>query len=85
MEEKKVLKEEEATKVAGGQTKEEYYEEYRKLNLIDGQTPKHIGDECRYCWGGKLLFDHYQTGPFGNKEAIYICDSCHEYIIYAVE
>ena len=85
MEEKKKLDIEDAKKVVGGETKEEYYEAYRKLNLIDGEPPRHNGAECRYCYGGILVFDHYQTGPFGNKEAIYICDSCHEYVIYAVE
>lgn len=85
MEEKKILKDEEIKKVVGGETKEEYYEAYRKLNLIDGEPPRHIGGECRYCNWGKLEFDHYQTGPFGNKEAIYVCDACHEYVIYAVE
>ena len=84
MNEKK-LSVEEVEKVVGGETKEEYYDAYRKLNLIDGEPPRHNGAQCRYCYGGKLIFDHHQTGPFGNKEAIYICDSCHEYIIYAVE
>lgn len=85
MEEKKIMDEQELTNVVGGQTKEEYYEDFRRLDLLDGPSPRHNGEECRNCVCGKLKFYNYQSGPFGNREAIYYCDTCHEYELYAVE
>ena len=53
--------------------------------MIDGPEPQHNGDCCRDCGVGKITFWRYQRGAFGNREAIYECDTCREYIIYAVE
>ena len=85
MTEKKVLDERIMSKVNGGQTKEEYFAEYRRLGMIDGPEPQHNGDCCRDCGVGIITFWRYQRGAFGNREAIYECDTCREYIIYAVE
>lgn len=85
MSEKKELDDIIASKVSGGETKEEYYKTYKRLGLIDSDPPAHNGDGCRYCNFGKIRFWRFQPGPFGNKESVYSCDSCHEYVIYAVE
>lgn len=79
--EEKVIETEILSKVSGGETEEQYYEEFAKFGLID--TEEHLlqGTTCRDCDWGKLKFWKYQTGPFGNKEAIYYCDACHEYTV----
>lgn len=84
-ENKNIINEEEAAKVSGGVTREEYVAQFRKFGLIDGATPQHNGDTCDTCSRGKLNFLKYQTGRFGDKESIYRCSLCNEYAVYLVE
>ena len=76
-----VLIDDELEKITGGETEEHYYAEYAKFGLIDDETHRLNGTTCRDCNWGKLKFWRYQPGPFGNKEAVYYCDTCHEYTI----
>ena len=78
---KKVIDNEVLKSVAGGQTEEEYYAELAKFGLLD--TEEHLlnGKKCGDCNMGKLSFLRYQPGPFGNKEAVYYCNLCHEYTV----
>ena len=70
--------------VSGGETEEQYYADYERLGLID--TEQHLleGGRCRDCGWGTLHFWKYQTGPFGNREAVYECEDCHEYTLAAL-
>ena len=49
MSEKKELDDIIASKISGGETKEEYYKTHKRLGLIDSDPPAHNGDGCRYC------------------------------------
>ena len=71
-------------KVSGGESEDQYYAEYERFGLID--TEEHLlnGKTCTDCNYGKLKFWRYQPGPFGNKEAVYYCDTCHEYTLAAL-
>ena len=64
-ENKNIINEEEAAKVSGGVTREEYVAQFRKFGLIDGATPQHNGETCDVCSRGKLNFLKYQTGRCG--------------------
>ena len=75
------LIDEELAKITGGRTEEEYYAEYEKFGLLDDESHRLEGRKCRDCDWGKLRFWKYQPGPFGNKEAVYYCETCHEYTI----
>lgn len=77
----KNLSNEKLEEVAGGGTEEEYYAEHEKFGLIDDESHRLEGTTCRDCGCGKLKFWRYQPGPFGNKEAVYYCQTCHEYVI----
>lgn len=72
-------------KVSGGQTEEQYYDELAKFGLLD--TEEHLleGKTCSDCNRGKLKFWKYQPGPFGNQEAVYYCDLCHEYTVTGIK
>ena len=83
MKENKLI-EEELEKVSGGYSEEEYYAEFEKFGLIDTEEHLLSGRTCQDCSRGKLRFWRYQPGPFGNKEAVYYCDLCHEYTIAAL-
>ena len=69
------------SEITGGMTEEKYYAEYEKYGPLD--TEEHIlqGGRCPECHKNTLRFWRYQPGPFGNKEAVYVCDECHEYQI----
>ena len=84
MDEKRILPSAALEQVTGGESEEQYYAEYAKFGLID--TEEHLlqGKTCTDCNYGKLTFWRYQPGPFGNKEAVYYCNTCHEYTLAAL-
>ena len=81
MSEEKKISTEVLEKISGGQTEEEYYEELEKYGLLDTEAHLLNGTKCDCCNRGKLKFHHYQTGRFGNKEAVYFCSLCGEYTV----
>ena len=84
LKEKETICPEKLETVSGGKTEEEYYAGFERFGHID--TEEHLleGTTCRDCGWGKLRFWKYQPGPFGNREAVYECDSCGEYTVAAL-
>ncbi len=81
MNKKETIIEENLSAVSGGYTEEEYYAQAEKFGHIDTEAHLLEGTKCPDCGWGKLTFWKYQPGPFGNKEGVYYCDTCHEYTI----
>ena len=80
----KRIEDEKLNKVTGGITEEEYYAQAKKFGHLDSEEHLLEGTTCPDCQWGKLRFCRYQPGPFGNREAVYSCDLCHEYTVAAL-
>lgn len=78
---KKRITTDELDQVSGGRTEEDYFAQAERFGMIDTDAHLYDGKTCGDCGWGKLRFERYQPGPFGNREGVYYCSTCHEYTV----